>query len=113
MPSTLQPFRVTVSEERLQLLQNKLSLVTLPDELDESGWDYGVPLSDLRDLVQYWQQQFDWREQEAKINANLPQFTTDIDVDGFETLNIHFVHQRSVVKDAIPLLFVHGCKFIL
>nr|VWO97451.1 BTP domain-containing protein [Ganoderma boninense] len=35
-------------------------------------------------------------------------FTRDIDVDGFGTLNVHYVHQTSEVKGAIPLLFVHG-----
>jgi hypothetical protein len=36
-------------------------------------------------------------------------FTRDIEVEGFGVLNIHYVHQRSKVKSAIPLLFVHGC----
>jgi hypothetical protein len=36
-------------------------------------------------------------------------FTRDIQVEGFGVLNIHYVHQRSQVQGAIPLLFVHGC----
>jgi len=35
-------------------------------------------------------------------------FTRDIDVDGFGTLNIHYVHKKSDVADAIPLFFCHG-----
>ncbi|PIL35240.1 hypothetical protein GSI_03030 [Ganoderma sinense ZZ0214-1] len=35
-------------------------------------------------------------------------FTRDIHVDGFGTLNIHYVVQRSGTAHAIPLLFVHG-----
>jgi hypothetical protein len=31
-------------------------------------------------------------------------------VEGFGELSVHYVHQRSSVKGAIPLLFVHGCK---
>jgi len=112
MTSEPQPFLISVPEERLQLLRNKLALATFPDELDEARWDYGVPLSELRDLVRYWQEGFNWRGQEAKLNASLPQFTTDIYIEDFETLNIHFVHQQSVTKHAIPLLFVHGCKDI-
>lgn len=42
------------------------------------------------------------------MNSELPQYTRDIDVDGFGTLNIHYVHKRSDEKNAIPLLFVHG-----
>ncbi|KAF8574209.1 alpha/beta-hydrolase [Ramaria rubella] len=101
-------FHIAIHEDHLRLLQDKLSVTTLPDELDEAGWDYGVPLADVRELVAYWKNGFNWKEQEARLNANLPQFTLDIPVDGFETLNIHFVHQRSAVTHAIPLLFIHG-----
>jgi hypothetical protein len=30
-------------------------------------------------------------------------------VEGFGALSIHYVHQRSKIQGAIPLLFVHGC----
>jgi len=53
-------------------------------------------------------QGYDWRVHEAALNEELPQFTRDIEVDGFGTLNIHYVHQKSRTVDAIPLLFVHG-----
>lgn len=29
-------------------------------------------------------------------------------MDGFEPVNVHFLHQKSDVPGAIPLLFVHG-----
>ncbi|TFK73181.1 alpha/beta-hydrolase [Pluteus cervinus] len=51
---------------------------------------------------------FDWRAQEADLNLWLTQFTRDIEVDGYGTLNIHYVHHKSKVANAIPLLFVHG-----
>ncbi len=63
----------------------------------------------MRRLVEYWRTGFDWRAQEAAINAELPQFTRDIKVNGFGTLNIHYVHQKSKGVDVVPLLFVHGC----
>ena len=78
--------------------------------MDDAGWNYGVPISEIREFVEYWQQIFNWKEQEAKLNTEISQYTLDIVVDGFETLNIHFMHQPSIVKHAIPLLFVHGCK---
>ncbi|KAF9483358.1 alpha/beta-hydrolase [Pholiota conissans] len=81
---------------------------SLRDELDNAGWDYGAPLSDVRRLLARWKNGYDWRKYEAQINAELPQFTRDIDVEGFGALNIHYVHQKSNVTGAIPLLFVHG-----
>jgi hypothetical protein len=38
----------------------------------------------------------------------LPNFETRIEVEGFGELDIHFLHQKSEVKGAVPLLFVHG-----
>ena len=103
-----QPFTVAVPDSDLELLHKKLDLVRLPDELDGAGWDYGAPLADIKRLVARWKDGFDWRAAEASINK-IPQFTRDIEVDGFSTLNIHYVHQKSTVKNAVPLLFVHGC----
>ncbi|KAL8676931.1 MAG: hypothetical protein Q9224_007238, partial [Gallowayella concinna] len=85
----------------------KLSLTSLPDELEGAEWDYGAPLADIQRLLQHWQEKYDWRHHEAQMNK-LPQYTTRISVKDFEDLDIHFVHQTSVVKNAIPLLFVHG-----
>ncbi|TFY79877.1 hypothetical protein EWM64_g4132 [Hericium alpestre] len=101
-------FKITVSDAALSALQNKLAHATLPDELDEAGWDYGVPLADVRRLITQWTNGYDWRAHEAALNAELPQFTRDIEIDDFGTLNIHYVHKRSEVDSAIPLLFVHG-----
>ena len=44
---------------------------------------------------------------EAELNE-LPQFVTPVQIDGFGSLDIHFVHHQSPIKSAIPLLFVHG-----
>ena len=43
----------------------------------------------------------------------LSHFKTKIEIDDFQEVDMHFVHQKSNVKGAIPLLFVHGCKFWL
>ncbi|PBK97920.1 alpha/beta-hydrolase [Armillaria gallica] len=102
------PFSISVPDEKLELLRKKLELVTLPDELEDSGWKYGVPLGDIKRLVARWKDGFDWRVQEAILNEELPQFTRDIQVQGHGVLNIHYVHQKSPIADAIPLLFMHG-----
>ena len=105
------PFKVAVPDADIDLLQKKLALVRFPDELEGAGWDYGSPLADMKRLTAHWKDKFDWRKAEAGINT-LPMFTRDIEVDGFGTLNVHFVHQVSDVRNAIPLLFVHGCEWM-
>ncbi|KAG6902542.1 hypothetical protein C0995_015360 [Termitomyces sp. Mi166 len=77
---------------------------------DDQAGTMGYLSLRIKRLVNRWKNGFDWRKQEAVLNADLPQFTRDIDVEGHGILNIHYVHKKSEVKGAIPLLFVHGCK---
>ncbi|ESK84241.1 epoxide hydrolase [Moniliophthora roreri MCA 2997] len=102
------PFKIVIPDSSLEILKKKLELARLPDEIDEAGWDYGVPLSDIRRLVARWKDGYDWRKHEKALNEEMPQFTRDITVEGHGVLNIHYVHKESKVKGAIPLLFVHG-----
>ncbi|RPD56179.1 alpha/beta-hydrolase [Lentinus tigrinus ALCF2SS1-6] len=102
-----QPYSISIPDSELNLLKKKLELSRFPDELEGAGWDYGVPLPHVKRLAEYWKDGFDWRKSEAALNR-LPMYTRDIDVEGFGTLNIHYVHQKSDVANAIPLLFVHG-----
>ncbi|KAI0259493.1 Alpha/Beta hydrolase protein [Gloeopeniophorella convolvens] len=105
--STERPFRIAVSDDALALLKRKLNDARFPDEVDEAAWDYGVPLADVKRLVGRWKDGYDWRTHENTLNK-LPMFTRDIEVEGYGTLDVHYVHQRSTVEGAIPLLFVHG-----
>ncbi|KAJ4482519.1 Alpha/Beta hydrolase protein [Lentinula aciculospora] len=102
------PFKISVPESKLDVLRQKLTLAEFPDELENANWNYGAPLADIKRIVARWKDGYDWKAEEARLNKELPQFTKDIDVDGFGTLNIHYVHQKSLIVDAIPLLFVHG-----
>jgi pimeloyl-ACP methyl ester carboxylesterase len=56
----------------------------------------------LRELAGYWGAAFDWRAQEARLNA-FPQYTTVIDGQV-----IHFLHVRSPEPDALPLILTHS-----
>jgi hypothetical protein len=105
------PFTISITDQQLETLRRKLELSVFPDELEDVGWKYGTPLADIKRLVQRWTHGYDWRKHEKELNDEMPMFTRDIDVDGFGTLNIHYVHKKSDVADAIPLLFCHGCKF--
>ena len=79
-PMTEQPFKISIQDDELDLLKAKLELAVLPDELDDAGWAYGVPLVDLKRLVAHWKTGYDWRKHERLLNEELPQFTRDVDV---------------------------------
>jgi pimeloyl-ACP methyl ester carboxylesterase len=99
------PFRVSADEQLLKDLKERLNRTVWPHELEDvDDWSYGVPLSFMKDIVRYWQFEYDWRKQEQILNEKLPGFK--IDVDG---LDIHFAHVKSKERiDAIPLLISHG-----
>ena len=105
----IEPFQIAVPDAEIKKLKDKLDVSTFPDELEGVGRSRGPPLADVKRLATYWKDGFDWRKAEARLNK-LPQFKTPIQVEGFEPLSIHFVHQKSSVPEAIPLLFIHGCK---
>ncbi|KAH9018195.1 alpha/beta-hydrolase [Lactarius deliciosus] len=102
-----EPFKIAVSDDDLALLKRKLDDTRLPDEINAAEWAYGAPLADIKRLADRWKDGYDWRAHERKLNA-LPMFTRTIAVDGFGELNLHYVHQKSTAKGAIPLLIVHG-----
>ncbi|KAJ1331921.1 epoxide hydrolase [Microdochium nivale] len=112
MPPLLQtevrPYKIAVDDTQLADLRDRLALARLPDELDGAGWDLGSPLRDVGQILTYWRDTYDWRVAEDRLNREFPQFVTNIAVDGFDPLDLHFIHQRSPSDKAIPLLFIHG-----
>ena len=105
MPSDLEairPFTIEVPGEVLADLQDRLSRTRLPDQIPGSGWDYGTDGAYLQELLTYWQDGFDWRAQEQILNQ-FDHFRTALD-----RVDLHFIHQRSPVEDATPLLLTHG-----
>jgi epoxide hydrolase-like protein len=70
--------------------------------VEGAGWDYGTNLAYLKELMAYWQHDFDWRKQEAKLNG-FAQFRAQIDGVG-----IHFVHVRGKGPNPLQLLLLHG-----
>lgn len=98
----IRPFRIDIPQSDLDDLHRRLSATRWPDELPGVGWTRGVPLSYLRELTDYWRTSFDWRKQEAELNAH-PQFVTEVDGQ-----RVQFTHVRSDDPDALPLLLLHG-----
>ena len=88
-PATIRPFKVHVPDQVLIDLRRRLAETKWPDQLPGTTWEYGADIKKVRELAEYWQNSYDWRAQEAKINR-FDQFTTEIDGQ-----QIHFIHQRS------------------
>ncbi|GAB2862570.1 epoxide hydrolase [Actinocorallia aurea] len=101
-PSRITPHRVEVPQRDLGDLRDRIRRTRWAPEIPGAGWERGVPTSYLRKLADYWAGGFDWRAQEAELNA-WPQFTTVID-----EARVHFLHVRSPEAGARPLMLLHG-----
>jgi len=102
MGDAIEKFEIRISDEELDDLRQRLARTRWPDQIEGSGWDYGTDLAYLKELCAYWQEKFDWRAQEAALNR-YEHFRTEI---GGQP--VHFVHARSPVEDALPLVITHG-----
>jgi hypothetical protein len=98
----IRPFRIHVPEADLMDLRRRLAATRWPEQETVADQSQGVQLATIKQLVSYWQTDYDWRKVEARLNA-LPQFITEID-----GLDIHFIHVRSKHENALPLIVTHG-----
>jgi len=98
----IKPFRIEVPQGELDGLRQRLARTRFAPDIPGVGWAHGTPTAWLRDMVAYWQDGFDWRTWEEKLNA-YPQYTTVIDGQ-----RLHFLHIPSPESGATPLVLLHG-----
>jgi hypothetical protein len=84
-------------------LRERLGRVRWPDEAPGGvAWQFGTDLTYLRGLVDYWRDGFDWRAQEARLNA-WPQSVVSI-----AGIDLHFVHVPGIGPNPMTLVLSHG-----
>jgi pimeloyl-ACP methyl ester carboxylesterase len=102
MDNSVAPFHLDVPQNVLDDLQARLERVRWPDSETVADTSQGPPLVKVQALVEHWRHGYDWRKCEALLNR-FGQFRTEID-----GLGIHFLHVRSSVPGALPLVMTHG-----
>jgi pimeloyl-ACP methyl ester carboxylesterase len=100
--ASIRPYRIDIPQADVDDLAERLARTRWATDLPGTGWERGVPAAYLRELAGYWAKEYDWRAQEAALNA-WPQFITTID-----GAHVHFLHVRSAQPGATPLLLLHG-----
>jgi len=95
------PFTINIPDERLVAIKAKVEAYDWSQLPDAGGWRSGVGIKDLKRLVAYWRDSYDWREVERRLNQ-LPNFTTDVEGE-----RIHFVHLHGDGSKP-PVLLLHG-----
>ena len=102
MSDAIRPFELHVDQVQLDDLRRRLATTRWIESETVTDWSQGVPLDYLKELCEYWQLQYNWRDVESRLNS-IGQFVTNID-----GLDIHFLSVTSPRVDATPLLITHG-----
>lgn len=95
-------FSLSVPEEAIADLRQRLVRTRFPDQAPGEPWAYGADLGYMRELVDHWLDRFDWRAAEARLNA-LPQFKVPL-----HGIDVHYLHVPGQGPDPCPLLLLHG-----
>jgi pimeloyl-ACP methyl ester carboxylesterase len=101
-----QPFTLAVPEQAIAELRDRLARTRLPDQAPilpgGDPWAYGTSAGYLGELVAHWRDGFDWRAQEAALNA-FPQYKVPL-----HGIDLHYLHVPGKGPKPTPLLLMHG-----
>ncbi|MGO4546694.1 epoxide hydrolase family protein [Paenibacillus sp. 2TAB23] len=94
--------KINVSDEDLIDLMARVKAARLPGNPGNEDNYYGINADYMRELVDYWIHQFDWRKAEERINA-YKHYRVEV-----EDVPIHFMHKPGKGPNPIPLIISHG-----
>ena len=100
--TTVKPFKVRISDEKIDAIRTRVAAFPWHEMPDDGGWDYGTNLDYMKEFCNYWVTEFDWRKQETRINR-FSHFTAPVD-----GVDIHFIHEKGSGPNPRPLIISHG-----
>lgn len=99
---SIEPFEIGFSQTSVDHLRNRLAQTRWPDEIAGSQGHYGVDLTFMLEICDYWRKHFDWAAQLKRFSA----------FDHFryisEGFGVHFIHERGKGPAPLPLVLTHG-----
>ena len=95
-------FELHVPEAAIGDLRQRLARTRWPDQAPGAPWAHGTDVAYLQSLVAHWGGAFDWRQQEARLNA-WPQFKVAL-----HGIDLHYLHVPGKGPNPCPLLLSHG-----
>ncbi len=102
MATEAHAFRLHVRDSEIDDLRERIARTRLPDQPPGEPWAYGTDVAYMKQLLDHWRGDFDWRAQEARLNA-FPQFKVPL-----HGIDLHFLHVQGKGPRPTPLLLSHG-----
>lgn len=98
----MEDFTVSIPQRDLDDLRERLARTRWPSDLGAGDALQGMSTSYLRELADYWCEEFDWRAAERRIN----EFRQHrVQVSG---VPVHFIREPGKGPAPIPLILSHG-----
>ena len=93
---------IAVPDSELDELRRRIRATRWPRPWPMTGWGAGTEPGELRRLAEFWADGFDWRAQEAAINA-LPSHRAMV-----TGVPVHYLRFDGETADAVPIVLTHG-----
>ena len=92
--SDIRPFTIEISDEVIDDLRQRLAMTRWPEAETPEDWSQGIPLAYTREVVEYWQSEYDMQRLADRLNA-YDNFITEIDgldivIDGADEYDPRF-----------------------
>ena len=98
----VKPFKVKIPNSLIQEIKDKVKKYPWHEMPSEGGWEYGTNLDYMKEISNYWVNDFDWNKHQEEINK-FSNFISKV-----EEIDIHFIHEKGSGTNPTPLLLMHG-----
>ena len=99
---SLQAFEVNLPQSTLDDLRERLNDTRWAPDDDATDWEAGASPAYMRQMIQYWRSNYDWRAEEKQINRFAHYRAT------LGGAAVHFIHERGKGKSPLPIVLTHG-----
>ena len=98
----MRSYKVNVAQSTLDEIKRRVEAFPWHEMPDDGGWAYGANLEYMRELCDYWVNEYDWRKHEAELNA-YEHFKAEVD-----GIDLHFIGEQGSGTNRLPLVISHG-----
>ena len=98
----IEKFKIDIPQEKISKINDKVKNYPWNLIKELPNWEHGTNLTYLKEICNYWVEEFDWKLYEKKIN-DFQNFKTKVD-----EIDIHFIREEGSGSNPKTLLLMHG-----
>jgi hypothetical protein len=105
------PYNISVDPAFIEETRGKVEKFRGTADVSAPPWFDGPPAANINSVAKYWAGSYDWSAAQASINSNFSHYFTTVpppSVNYNESVDLHFIHERSEMENAIPIILLHG-----